>query len=106
MQAVSDAAGVTKGGLFHHFPSKQALIAEIFATLTERLDAEIDAAMVRDPSPSRRLHARQRRDGLLELHSREGEPNGGALPLGFGGPGRPPPARRVDRAATGAAPRH
>lgn len=52
MQAVSDAAGVTKGGLFHHFPSKQALIAGIFATLTERLDAEIDAAMVRDPSPS------------------------------------------------------
>ncbi|HEV2542430.1 MAG TPA: TetR/AcrR family transcriptional regulator [Methylobacterium sp.] len=52
MQAVSDAAGVTKGGLFHHFPSKQALALGIFAALTERLDAEIDAAMTRDPSPS------------------------------------------------------
>ncbi|MBP8939478.1 MAG: helix-turn-helix transcriptional regulator, partial [Agrobacterium sp.] len=26
IQAVADAAGVTKGGLFHHFASKQALL--------------------------------------------------------------------------------
>ena len=26
VQAVADAAGVTKGGLFHHFPSKQVLL--------------------------------------------------------------------------------
>lgn len=51
IQAVSDAAGVTKGGLFYHFPSKQALIEGIFDTLTERLDADVDAAMARDPSP-------------------------------------------------------
>lgn len=51
MQAVSDAAGVTKGGLFHHFPTKQALIEGIFAILTERLDLDIDDAMARDPSP-------------------------------------------------------
>jgi AcrR family transcriptional regulator len=51
IQAVSDAAGVTKGGLFYHFPSKQALVEGIFDTLTERLDADVDAAMARDPSP-------------------------------------------------------
>ena len=51
IQAVSDAAGVTKGGLFHHFPSKESLVEGIFDTLTERLDADIDAAMARDPSP-------------------------------------------------------
>lgn len=51
IQAVSDAAGVTKGGLFYHFPSKQALVEGIFDTLIERLDADIDAAMTRDPSP-------------------------------------------------------
>lgn len=55
MQAVSDAAGVTKGGLFHHFPTKQALVEGIFATLTERTDADIDAAMARDPAPRGRF---------------------------------------------------
>jgi AcrR family transcriptional regulator len=55
VQAVSDAAGVTKGGLFHHFPTKRALVEGIFATLTERLDADIDAAMARDPAPRGRF---------------------------------------------------
>ena len=43
VQAVCHAAGVTKGALFHHFASKQALIAQ--------LDADIDAAMAKDPRP-------------------------------------------------------
>ncbi|MEP0456590.1 MAG: helix-turn-helix domain-containing protein, partial [Roseibium sp.] len=30
VQAVASAAGVTKGGFLHHFPSKQALIDAIF----------------------------------------------------------------------------
>ncbi|MGO7697024.1 TetR/AcrR family transcriptional regulator, partial [Rhizobium leguminosarum] len=28
-QAVASAAGVTKGGLFHHFPYKRLLIGEV-----------------------------------------------------------------------------
>lgn len=51
VQAVAAAAGVTKGGLFHHFPSKKALIEGMFADLLERLDAEIDATIARDPEP-------------------------------------------------------
>ncbi|WP_322994080.1 TetR/AcrR family transcriptional regulator [Castellaniella sp.] len=51
MQAVADAVGVTKGGLFHHFPNKQALIEGMFTDLLERLDAEIDTTMAQDPHP-------------------------------------------------------
>ena len=51
VQAVAAAAGVTKGGLFHHFGSKQALIESLFADLLGRVDAEIDAAIAADPKP-------------------------------------------------------
>jgi len=48
VQAVAEAAGVTKGGLFHHFPSKQALIEGVFVDLLTRLDADIDAHLRQD----------------------------------------------------------
>ncbi|TFF22102.1 TetR/AcrR family transcriptional regulator [Jiella endophytica] len=51
VQAVADAAGVTKGGLFHHFPTKQALVEGMVADLLHRLDREIDAAIEKDPEP-------------------------------------------------------
>lgn len=49
VQAVADAAGVTKGGLLHHFPSKQALLEAVFADTLERLDTRLDAHMADDP---------------------------------------------------------
>lgn len=48
IQAVADAAGVTKGGLFHHFPSKQALVEAMFTDVVDALDREIDALMEKD----------------------------------------------------------
>lgn len=51
LQAVADAANVTKGGLLHHFPSKQALIQGVFEDLLARLDAEIDELMEGDAEP-------------------------------------------------------
>lgn len=48
IQAVSDAAGVTKGGLFHHFQSKRALVEGMLFDLLEKVDAEIDARISRD----------------------------------------------------------
>ncbi|MTJ83607.1 MAG: TetR/AcrR family transcriptional regulator [Telmatospirillum sp.] len=48
VQAVADGAGVTKGGLFHHFPSKQALIDAVVQDLMVQIDAEIDQAMDQD----------------------------------------------------------
>lgn len=50
LQSVADAAHVTKGGLLHHFPSKQALIEAVFEDLLETLDGEIDRLMGADAS--------------------------------------------------------
>lgn len=52
IQAVADRAGVTKGGLLHHFDSKQALIEAVFADLLEQLDRQIDIAIDADPQPT------------------------------------------------------
>lgn len=51
VQAVSFAAGVTKGGFFHHFPSKQALLEGMVAWLLEAIDSHIEAAIALDPEP-------------------------------------------------------
>lgn len=48
LQAVADAASVTKGGLLHHFPSKQALIEAVFQDLLQKLDEQIDRSMNED----------------------------------------------------------
>lgn len=47
-RAVSEAAGITKGGLFHHFASKQALIEAVFAQELGKFDAQVDALMAAD----------------------------------------------------------
>jgi len=49
LQSVADAAHVTKGGLLHHFPSKQALIEAVFEDLLGTLDQQIDRLMDADP---------------------------------------------------------
>ena len=54
IQAVADAAGVTKGGLLHHFHSKETLIDAVFSDLLENLDHQIDRALARD----RQAHGR------------------------------------------------
>ncbi len=48
VQAVSEAAGVTRGGLFHHFPSRQALVEGVYAEMVEKTDGDIDAFMAKD----------------------------------------------------------
>lgn len=55
VQAVADAAGVTKGGLLHHYPSKQKLTEAVFAEMLRVLDAEIDDALAKDPEPHGRF---------------------------------------------------
>ena len=50
LDAVSQAAGVSKGGLLHHFPNKLALLDGLFDDLVTRFDREIEAAMARDPA--------------------------------------------------------
>lgn len=47
-QAVADATGVTKGGVMHHFATKNALVLEVFNDAMAKFEAEVDAAMVKD----------------------------------------------------------
>lgn len=51
VQAVASAAGVTKGGFFHHFPNKQALISAVFEEMLGEVDREIDGLMASDAEP-------------------------------------------------------
>ncbi|EKF57587.1 TetR family transcriptional regulator [Agrobacterium albertimagni AOL15] len=49
IQAVAERAGVTKGGLLHHFDSKQTLLAAVFEDLLDKMDQEIDRTLADDP---------------------------------------------------------
>ena len=49
LDAVSQAAGVSKGGLLHHFPNKMALLDGLFDDLTGKLDRTIAEEMRNDP---------------------------------------------------------
>lgn len=51
LQDVATAAGVTKGGLLHHFPSKQALVEAMFTDFLAALDREIDELIAADAEP-------------------------------------------------------
>lgn len=51
LDAVSQAAGVSKGGLLHHFPNKLSLLDGLFDDLTEKLDRAIAEKMQADPEP-------------------------------------------------------
>ncbi|WP_227691376.1 TetR/AcrR family transcriptional regulator [Psychrobacter aestuarii] len=48
-QAVADAVGVTKGGVMHHFSTKDALILAVFDDAVAKFEAEVDEAMRQDP---------------------------------------------------------
>ena len=51
LQQVAEAAGVTKGGLLHHFPSKQALIDAVFDLLVTQFGDSLQDVMALDPEP-------------------------------------------------------
>lgn len=51
LDAVAQMAGVSKGGLLHHFTSKQALLDALYNELLEQMDAQVSNAMKKDPLP-------------------------------------------------------
>ncbi|BBU98989.1 HTH-type transcriptional repressor KstR2 [Providencia rettgeri] len=51
LNAVAREAGVSKGGLMHHFPTKQELIHALFVQLLGIMDERIHTIMDNDPNP-------------------------------------------------------
>lgn len=50
LDAVGAAAGVSKGGVLYHFPTKEALVAALVEELTAGFEADQDAAHDADPA--------------------------------------------------------
>lgn len=48
LEAVAARAGVSKGGLLYHFPTKEALIGAMVTRLIEEFDAALDAHIARE----------------------------------------------------------
>lgn len=72
LDAVSAASGVSKGGLLHHFPTKNALLDALFDSLLVGLDAAIDDAMRDDPISQGRFTRAYLR-AVLDLRDRSQE---------------------------------
>lgn len=51
LEAIAADAGVTKGGLFYHFPNKQSLIEAVFQYLLQAFQADLEARMSVDSEP-------------------------------------------------------
>lgn len=67
-------SGVSKGGLLHHFPTKNVLLENLYDLLLERFDAQINACMQSDDEPvGRFLRA------YLTLVRQTAEPGGNTL---------------------------
>ena len=65
MQAVASAVGITKSSLYHHYPSKQALLAEIIEVTMSRVTPLVREIVGADLSATERLHR------ALTLHTIE-----------------------------------
>jgi AcrR family transcriptional regulator len=51
IDAVAMKAGVSKGALLHHFPSKKELVAAMVKDLVDQVTALCEKAMAEDPEP-------------------------------------------------------
>jgi AcrR family transcriptional regulator len=72
LDAISGATGVSKGGLLHHFPTKNALLDALFDSLLERFDADLDVRMRNDPVPHSRF-TRAYLQAVVDLKDNPGE---------------------------------
>ena len=51
IQAIADMAGVTKGGVFHHFANKHLLIENMLQYILMQFDQEVDHQITQDSQP-------------------------------------------------------
>jgi TetR/AcrR family transcriptional regulator, cholesterol catabolism regulator len=54
---IADEAGILSGRLYHHFPSKEAIVDEILSTFLEDLFSSYRAIMAQDMGARRKLEA-------------------------------------------------
>jgi len=73
LDAVARRAGVSKGGLQHHFPGKRALIDALFDRMWQRFSAELAAEMAADPEPRGRAARAYIQVGTRGLPDEEGD---------------------------------
>jgi AcrR family transcriptional regulator len=59
IEAVAQEAGVTKGGVLHHFPSKEALVEGLIDQVTAMFNAQLTTELAAEPAgqPGRWLRA-------------------------------------------------
>jgi len=69
IQRVADAAGVSKGGLLHHFPSKRDLLDVLFAELLSEFSGRMKALMEEDRGGEGRFSRAYIRVVLQEVES-------------------------------------
>jgi TetR/AcrR family transcriptional regulator, cholesterol catabolism regulator len=67
VRQIGDVVGVLSGSLYHHFPSKDAIVHEIIVTYLENLHARYQEVMAAD------LDARERIHGLVRVSLRMSE---------------------------------
>jgi AcrR family transcriptional regulator len=66
LDAVAKFAGLSKGGLLHHFSSKEALLESMLERYMREVDAQVAAACARRARPSQADQLRERVRALLE----------------------------------------
>jgi len=55
LEAAAAAAGLSKGGVLYHFPTRDALVAAMVARIIEQFDGDIDASLPEPHSPAASL---------------------------------------------------
>jgi len=55
LDAVAKRAGISKGGLLHHFPNRQVLIESMYQAVLDRFESKIKEVMATDPNPAGRF---------------------------------------------------
>ncbi len=73
LEAVARRAGVSKGGLLHHFPSRTALIKALYQEILDGLDRRVKGLSAQDPEPRGRFTRAYLKACLdMALNSQEG----------------------------------
>ncbi len=57
LERAAAAAGVSKGGLLYHFPTKAALLGAVIDDVIDRFEQVVEARAAEDPRPSGWAHA-------------------------------------------------